>query len=191
MHVYIQLTDTAKKKGRKKILPPLALFMSLKLLIGMRFLIVVSFLEFYCSNNFLYLHILSLRYQHDTILKVKLLDFNTLIKLPFKNCKVSFSLFLSLHLQFHLCFLYKPLTWEIFIFLTVKGTGIRIAASNQSHSRQRGGSLAAGMNLFDRFARVVKVRFQEFVTCIHVKFVLYAYHEATSWYLLYNIYNMI
>ncbi|KAF5452579.1 hypothetical protein F2P56_027559, partial [Juglans regia] len=54
-----------------------------------------------------------------------------------------------------LCMVRKPLTTSFF-GRGVKVAGIRIAASKQSHSRQRGGSLAAGMNLFDRFARVVK-----------------------------------
>ncbi|KAE8076593.1 hypothetical protein FH972_015230 [Carpinus fangiana] len=54
-----------------------------------------------------------------------------------------------------LCMVRKPLTTSFF-GRGVKATGIRIAASNKSDGRQRGGSLAAGMNLFDRFARVVK-----------------------------------
>ncbi|XP_062173959.1 membrane-associated 30 kDa protein, chloroplastic [Alnus glutinosa] len=54
-----------------------------------------------------------------------------------------------------LCMVRKPLTTSFF-GRGVKVTGIRIAASNQSRSRQRGGALGAGMNLFDRFARVVK-----------------------------------
>ena len=58
--------------------------------------------------------------------------------------------------------------------------GLRIAASNQSRCRQRGGSLAAGMNLFDRFARVVKVRYQELFTCIYVIFIV----VCLSWWLL-------
>ncbi|XP_023918129.2 membrane-associated protein VIPP1, chloroplastic [Quercus suber] len=54
-----------------------------------------------------------------------------------------------------LCMVRKPLTTSFF-GRGVKVVGLRIAASNQSRCRQRGGSLAAGMNLFDRFARVVK-----------------------------------
>ncbi|KAG7996518.1 hypothetical protein I3843_01G164600 [Carya illinoinensis] len=56
-----------------------------------------------------------------------------------------------------LCMVRKPLTTSFFGRGGMrKVTGIRITTFNQSRSRQRGGSLAAGMNLFDRFSRVVK-----------------------------------
>ncbi|XP_040986678.1 membrane-associated 30 kDa protein, chloroplastic-like [Juglans microcarpa x Juglans regia] len=54
-----------------------------------------------------------------------------------------------------LCMVRKPLMTSFF-GRGGKVTGIRITTFNQSRSRQRGGSLAAGMNLFDRFSRVVK-----------------------------------
>ncbi|KAB1219436.1 Membrane-associated 30 kDa protein, chloroplastic [Morella rubra] len=63
--------------------------------------------------------------------------------------------FLSVHVQCHLYGLLKQLHRKIYL-LAVKVSGLRISTSNQSRSRQRGGALAAGMNLFDRFARVVK-----------------------------------
>lgn len=179
MHVYIQVTDTTTKK-RKEIKIPgiLSLFMSWKFGIGEGFLMVVSWLELYCSENFIYMCIMSLRHQHYTILKVKLLKINTLIDCLAGEIVRSLSCCLPLW-NSNFYYLFKPI-WEIFTLLTVKVVGVRIAASNHSRCRQRGGALGAGMNLFDRFARVVKVRFQESFICIYVIFIV----VFLSWWLL-------
>ncbi|KAF3451022.1 hypothetical protein FNV43_RR07111 [Rhamnella rubrinervis] len=57
------------------------------------------------------------------------------------------------------CVVNKPLTTSFFGggVGALKVEAIKLAASNRRHSfRQRGGALGARMNLFDRFARVVK-----------------------------------
>ena len=55
MHVCIQVTDAATQQKRKKILASRALFMSWKFVIGIGFLMVDSWLEFFFFRKF-YLH---------------------------------------------------------------------------------------------------------------------------------------
>ncbi|KAF3944158.1 hypothetical protein CMV_029353 [Castanea mollissima] len=79
----------------------------------------------------------------------------TLASTPASTLQPSSSSSSSSSSSHSLCMVRKPLTTSFF-GRGVKVVGLRIAASNQARCRQRGGSLGAGMNLFDRFARVVK-----------------------------------
>uniref|UniRef100_A0A2N9HQZ4 PspA/IM30 family protein n=1 Tax=Fagus sylvatica TaxID=28930 RepID=A0A2N9HQZ4_FAGSY len=79
----------------------------------------------------------------------------TLASTPASSFQPSSSSSSSSSSSHSLCMVRKPLTTSFF-GRGVKVVGVRIAASNHSRCRQRGGALGAGMNLFDRFARVVK-----------------------------------
>lgn len=56
-------------RKEKKILASRGLFMSWKFVIGIGFLMVDGWLEFYFSENFIYMCIMNLRHWHYTVLK--------------------------------------------------------------------------------------------------------------------------